>query len=105
MGTKPAAIAQLNLAGPNGIARRLRFVPGAKFEGALWNVSRLTPPIAWRYLALAWREPVPPDEELDPIAELLRPRNYDDLWQQHVNEQIERGADPEDFAEIKLALQ
>lgn len=55
---------------------------------------------AWRYLAVAWREPVPPDEELDPIKELLRPRTWDSVWQMHLDERIERGDDPEDFAEL-----
>ena len=55
---------------------------------------------AWRYLALAWKEPVPPDKETDPIAELLRPRTWDDIWKQHVDEQIERGAEPEGFADL-----
>jgi hypothetical protein len=53
---------------------------------------------AWRYLALAWREPVPPDE-VDPVTQLLKPRTWDSVWQMHVNEQIERGADPEAFGE------
>jgi hypothetical protein len=87
------------LAGPNGIARSLRFVPGAKFEGALTGHFASHAADAWRYLALAWREPVPPDEELDPIAELLKPKTLNDWWQQHVDEQIELGADPEAFGE------
>jgi hypothetical protein len=45
------------------------------------------------------KELVPPDEELDPIAELLRPRTWDDVWKQHVDEQIDLGADPETFGE------
>ncbi|MGB8575834.1 MAG: hypothetical protein WCD56_04615 [Pseudolabrys sp.] len=55
---------------------------------------------AWRYLALAWREPVPADEELDPFKELLRPQTWDDVWKQHVDEQIERGADPDQLLEL-----
>ena len=40
-----------------------------------------------------------PDDELDPIAELLKPKTLNDWWQQHVDEQIELGADPEAFGE------
>ncbi len=54
---------------------------------------------AWRYLSLAWKEPVPPDDdEADPIKELLRPRTLNEMFRQHVGEQIDMGAaDPEDF--------
>lgn len=48
---------------------------------------------------------MPPDEELDPIAELLRPRTWADVWQQHVDEQIDRGADPDQFPELKIKQQ
>ena len=37
---------------------------------------------------------------MDPIAELLRPRTWNDVWQQHVDEQIERGVDPDQFLEL-----
>jgi hypothetical protein len=52
------------------------------------------------YLAMAWREPIAPEEErttADIIKEMCRPRTWDDIWQQHVDEQIDLGADPEDF--------
>jgi phage terminase large subunit len=34
---------------------------------------------AFRYLSLAWREPIPADEPKDPIAEMLKPRTFNDL--------------------------
>jgi hypothetical protein len=37
------------------------------------------------------------EEKPDPIAELLKPPTYNDMWQSYVDEQIERGADPEQF--------
>ena len=53
---------------------------------------------AFRYLAMAWREPMVADEEkLNPIAELLKPRTWDDVWQMHVEEQIDLGVDPDQF--------
>jgi phage terminase large subunit len=53
---------------------------------------------AFRYLSMAWREPLPPEEENpDPIKELLKPLTLNDMWQSYVDEQIERGADPEEF--------
>ena len=50
---------------------------------------------SWRYLSMSWREPVPADEETDPIAELLKPRTWDDVWREYAEERIEAGADPE----------
>ena len=53
---------------------------------------------AFRYLAMAWREPMVADEEKpNPIAELLKPRTWDDVWQMHVEEQIDLGVDPDQF--------
>jgi hypothetical protein len=52
---------------------------------------------AFRYLAMAWREPMAVEEEPDPIKELLKPLTLNDMWRMHVDEQIERGADPEQF--------
>jgi hypothetical protein len=47
---------------------------------------------------MAWREPMVADEEkLNPIAELLKPRTWDDVWQMHVEEQIDLGVDPDQF--------
>jgi hypothetical protein len=43
---------------------------------------------------------VPVDEELDPVEKLLRPRTWDSVWQMHVDEQIEAGADPDQFLEL-----
>ena len=54
---------------------------------------------AFRYLAMSWREPIANDDEPNPIAELLRPRTYDQIWQMHVAEQIDKGVDPEAFGE------
>ena len=33
------------------------------------------------------------------VKRTKRSRTYDDIWRMHVNEQIERGADPEAFGE------
>jgi phage terminase large subunit len=53
---------------------------------------------AFRYLAMAWREPMVADEEKpNPIAELLKPRTWDDVWQMHFEEQIDLGVDPDQF--------
>ena len=53
---------------------------------------------AFRYLAMAWREPMVADEEKpNPIAELLKPRTWDEVWQMHVEEQIDLGVDPDQF--------
>jgi hypothetical protein len=38
--------------------------------------------------------------ELDPIKDLLRPRTWDDVWNQYVNEEVERGADPDQFLQF-----
>ena len=54
---------------------------------------------AFRYLAMSWREPIANDDEPNPIAELLKPRTYDQIWQMHVAEQIDKGVDPEAFGE------
>jgi hypothetical protein len=55
---------------------------------------------SWRYLAMAWKEPVPPDEELDPIADLLRPRTMDEHWRDYVSERVDQGDDPDQFLEL-----
>jgi hypothetical protein len=50
---------------------------------------------AFRYVAMSWREPVASDEEINPLEllrqEAKRPRTMDSIWQQYVNERIERG--------------
>lgn len=40
---------------------------------------------------MAWREPVPTNEEPDPVAELLRPRTWSDAWRDYADEQAEHG--------------
>ena len=53
---------------------------------------------AFRYLAMSWREVMSAeDAPPDPIAELLKPRTWDDVWQMHVEEQIDLGVDPDQF--------
>ena len=53
---------------------------------------------AFRYLAMSWREVMSAeDAPPNPIAELLKPRTWDDVWQMHVEEQINLGADPDQF--------
>jgi phage terminase large subunit len=53
---------------------------------------------AFRYLAMAWREPmVATEEKPNPIAELLKQRTWDDVWQMHVEERIDLGVDPNQF--------
>jgi hypothetical protein len=55
---------------------------------------------AWRYLAIAWKVPLPRDEEKpDPVAELLKPRTWQDMWSMHFDEQIDRGADAADISD------
>jgi phage terminase large subunit len=59
---------------------------------------------AFRYLSVAWREPVAPDVEQSPLERLrqavMKPRTYDDLWKQYADEQVERGIEPDEHAEI-----
>jgi hypothetical protein len=53
---------------------------------------------AFRYLAMSWREPQRRGEaRTDPIKEMLKPLTWNGVWDVHVHEQIERGADPDDF--------
>ena len=44
---------------------------------------------------MSWREPVASEEELSPLQQLMqevkRPRTYNDLWRQHIDERIEHG--------------
>ena len=50
---------------------------------------------AFRYLSLSWRETMPSEVEADPLAQLIaevkRPRTYNDLWRQYIEERIEAG--------------
>jgi hypothetical protein len=51
---------------------------------------------AWRYLAMASREPVTLEEEKpNPVAGLLKPRTWASAWESYIDEQIELGAEPE----------
>jgi hypothetical protein len=49
---------------------------------------------------MSWREPIASEEELSPLQrlreEIKRPRTYNDLWRQHIDEQIERGVEFDD---------
>ena len=54
---------------------------------------------AFRYLAMAWREPVAPeDERPDPVKELLKPRTWSDIWAMHIDEQYEGVDELPEFA-------
>jgi hypothetical protein len=51
---------------------------------------------AFRYLAMSWRESMPGSlAELSPLEQLLeetrKPRTYDSIWRQYINERIEAG--------------
>ncbi len=52
---------------------------------------------AFRYLAMSWREPMAPEDEPNPIKELLRPRTLDEWCRQHAEEMAELGADAEEL--------
>jgi phage terminase large subunit len=54
---------------------------------------------SFRYLAMVWREPLPPEEEKpDPIKEMIKPRTWDQVWQSYVDEQVDDyGTDPQDY--------
>jgi hypothetical protein len=53
---------------------------------------------AFRYLAMAWREPMQAeDEKPDAIAEMLKPKTLDQAWEEYTQEQIDQGADPDEF--------
>jgi hypothetical protein len=36
---------------------------------------------AFRYLSMAWREPTEVEEQPDPVAELLKKRTWQDVWE------------------------
>ena len=44
---------------------------------------------------MSWRETMSSESELDPLAQLMaearRPRTYNDLWRQYIEERIEAG--------------
>jgi hypothetical protein len=55
---------------------------------------------------MAWREPVPTNEEPDPVAELLRPRTWSDAWRDYADEQAEHGDElPEGASDFNLNLE
>jgi phage terminase large subunit len=57
---------------------------------------------AFRYLSMAWREPMSELEKPDPIAELLRPRTLNEMMKQYIDEQLELGnEEPGDWLEFK----
>ena len=50
---------------------------------------------------MAGKEPLPPDEdELDPIADLLRPKSLDEHWRDYVSERVDQGDDPDQFLQL-----
>jgi phage terminase large subunit len=50
---------------------------------------------AFRYLAMSWREPIAPEEELTPLQRLrqdvLKPRTPNSMWKQYIDERIANG--------------
>jgi len=50
---------------------------------------------AWRYLSVAWKEPMATEEDMTPLErlrqEIKRPRTYNDLWQKYNEERIAGG--------------
>jgi hypothetical protein len=52
---------------------------------------------AWRYLAVSWREPMSAEADApDPIAEILKPKTWQDIWATHIEQRIERGEEFDD---------
>jgi hypothetical protein len=49
---------------------------------------------------MSWREPIASEVEVSPLQrlreEIRKPRTYNDLWKQHIDEQIERGVEFDD---------
>ena len=53
---------------------------------------------AFRYLAMAQREPMNVENEKpDPIKEMLKPRTWNSAWDEYVNERIEDGEEIENW--------
>jgi hypothetical protein len=50
---------------------------------------------AWRYLSVAWKEPMATEEDMIPLErlreDLRRPRTWNDVYRQHVDERITNG--------------
>jgi hypothetical protein len=58
---------------------------------------------AFRYLAMAWREPMRAEaEKPDPIKEILKPKTLNQCWDEYTHEQIEAGADPEEWGYLNI---
>jgi hypothetical protein len=59
---------------------------------------------AFRYLAMAWREPMQAeDEKPDPIKELLKPKTLDQVWEEYTHERIDAGG-PHRLVDAKVQL-
>jgi hypothetical protein len=55
---------------------------------------------AFRYLAMSWREPIANDDAApDPIAEMVRPKTYNEIWAMRTDELRERDVELEEFAD------
>jgi phage terminase large subunit len=53
---------------------------------------------AFRYLAMAWREPMQAEEEKpNPFVEMCKPKALNQCWQEYTDELVEAGADPEEW--------
>jgi hypothetical protein len=97
-------------------ARRQRGIECLRSYCAEWDEQlrtfRKTPKHDWashgadafRYLAMSWREPIASEEDLSPlqqfIEEVKRPKTYNDLWKRYADEQIERGIEPDEHADV-----
>lgn len=59
---------------------------------------------SWRYLSLAWREPMSAEVELSPLErlrqEVQRPRTWNDIYALRVDELRDRGEELEEDAEL-----
>ena len=55
---------------------------------------------AWRYLSMAWREPMSAEEAApDPIKELLKPRTWQDIWAMRAEELRADDVELEEYAD------
>jgi phage terminase large subunit len=59
---------------------------------------------AFRYLAMSWREPIAPEEEMSPLQRLRedikKPRTWNDIWKSRADELVEQGLELEEDAEL-----
>jgi hypothetical protein len=57
---------------------------------------------AFRYLSLAWREPMPSDVEPNALEllrqEAMKPKTMDDIWRKYIEERIANGEELDDDA-------